>query len=223
MAVVCALLLADDPRDSADTVGPTIDNETILTEGPPDGSPGRDRAPIAGLIAPGGWDLPGMTLCLAADRLMASGRFQLDGAAPGGIPPEVLEQLSRRQPPGTAGRIAMYEPLGTLQRVGLVLLGLLALLIGWFLCRSLYQHRYGLRSPEEAFLAFGVFGAVLALTVAGACMGSLYLHLAGSICTMISGYCLTAFLLPQFSLTRRWLVGAGSPAEPKKEGQGVHG
>ena len=128
-----------------------------------------------------------------------------------GIPPEVLRQLHplSDQPQAV---VVTIPRLGTAGRLLLLLLAGIVIFASIFICRFIHRQNY-FDSQKSVFLLLGLLGAIAALVIAAACVGSLYLHLAATICTIISGFCLMAFLVPQFDLTRQWVTGTSEPSD----------
>lgn len=93
----------------------------------------------------------------------------------------------------------------------LLALGILILLAGIFLCRTLAVGYPDMINANGIFGLLGLFGAVAALCLACAAVGMIVLHLAAAACTVVSGFSIAAFLLPQFHLTRNWIVPATPP------------
>jgi len=128
-----------------------------------------------------------------------------------GIPPEILRQIQQLpdQPQAVTVTIPRLGPAG---RLLLFLLAASEIFASIIICRYINSQNY-FDDQTRVFLLLGGFGAIAALIVASACVGSLYLHLAATVCTIISGFCLMAFLVPQFDLTRRWVTGASKPLD----------
>ena len=61
------------------------------------------------------------------------------------------------------------------------------------------------------FGLLGLFGSIAALCLACAAVGMIVLHLAAAACTVVSGFSIAAFLLPQFNLTRNWIIPTTPP------------
>ncbi len=132
-------------------------------------------------------------------------------SAPSSIPPEVLRQLM--QNPEQSQPVAISIPrLGTTGRLLVLLLAVIVIFASIIICRFIHNQNY-FGDQNSVFLVLGLFGAIAALAIASACVGSLYLHLAAIICTIISGFCLMAFLFPQFDLTRQWVTGTPKPSD----------
>ena len=127
-----------------------------------------------------------------------------------GIPPEVLEQIIRLSTADKPVR-GTFEPLSVGYRFGLIAVAGLILATGAVFCRYIGEQRQPWLSEQGIFLLFGLFGAISGLLIASAAVGCLYLHLAGAICTIISGFSITAFLLPQFNIIRKWIVVCKKP------------
>jgi len=122
-----------------------------------------------------------------------------------GLPPELLRQLQKLPDQPQAVVVALPR-LGTTARLLLILLAVIVIFASIIICRFIYSQNY-FNCQNSVFLLLGLFGAIAALVIAAACVGSLYLHLAAAVCTIISGFCLMAFLFPQFELTRQWVTG----------------
>ncbi len=128
------------------------------------------------------------------------------------IPPEVLEQLmhqSNMKP--NQDILLLPQRIGPTRRI--LLFGLAgAILAGAvILCRYLYHQTSWLNGENEIFLLFGFFGSIAALVIACVCVGSIFLHLAAAACTAVSGFAISAFLVPQFATLRRWVTGVSCP------------
>jgi len=125
------------------------------------------------------------------------------------IPPEVLKKISELShsdlqiPP-------IQNKITPLQRLELSALGILILVVGIFLCRYLAVGYPNLTNANGIFGLLGLFGAVAALCLACAAVGMM-IHLAAAACTVVSGFSIAAFLLPQFHLTRNWIVPTTPP------------
>ena len=126
------------------------------------------------------------------------------------IPPEVLRQLSEL-PRNVQQNQSIQNQLSPLHRVELLALGILILLAGIFLCRTLAMGYPDLINANGIFGLLGLFGAVAALCLACSAIGVMVLHLAAAACTVVSGFSIAAFLVPQFNLTRNWIVPATPP------------
>jgi len=149
------------------------------------------------------------------------------------IPPEVLRQL-QKLPDQPQAVVVAIPRLGTTGRLLLLLLAVIVIFASIIICRFINSQNY-FDSQNSVFLLLGLFGAIAALVIATACVGSLYLHLAAAVCTIISGFCLMAFLFPQFDLTRQWVTGTPElsdadiqnskvknlPEEPESEGEPI--
>ena len=122
-----------------------------------------------------------------------------------GLPPELLRQLHPLAEQPQAVVVAIPR-LGTIARLLLILLAAIVIFASIIICRFICSQNY-FDCQNSVFLLLGLFGAIAALVIAAACVGSLYLHLAAAVCTIISGFCLMAFLFPQFDLTRQWVTG----------------
>ena len=123
------------------------------------------------------------------------------------IPPEVLEMLLQQtsQNQGTAG---IFRPLNTGSRLLLLGVGVVILFLGIMICRYLSGLAIWSAQENAIFLFFGFMGALSGLFITCGCIGSEYLHVASAACTAISGFIIGAFLAPQFSVTRRWVIGS---------------
>jgi len=134
-----------------------------------------------------------------------------------GIPPELLRQIQSLsdEPQAIKISIPVLKPIG---RLLLLLLALIVTFASIIICRYIHSQNY-FDSQTSVFLLLGFFGAIAALLIAAACVGSLYLHLAAAVCTIISGFCLMAFLLPQFELTRRWVTGTPKQTDSNTSGE----
>ena len=128
-----------------------------------------------------------------------------------GIPPELLRQI-QKLPEQPQAVVVTIPRLGTAGRLLLLLLAVIVIFASIIICRFISSKNY-FDSQTSVFLVSGLFGAIAALLIATACVGSLYLHLAATICTIISGFCLMAFLVPQFELTRQWVTGTSEPSD----------
>ena len=126
------------------------------------------------------------------------------------IPPEVLRQISELSRTGLQNQ-SIQNQLTPLHRLELSALGILILLAGIFLCRYLAMGYPHLINANGIFGLLGLFGAVAALCLACAAIGMIVLHLAAAACTVVSGFSITAFLLPQFNLTRNWIIPHSTP------------
>lgn len=133
-----------------------------------------------------------------------------DKSAPG-IPPELLRQI-QKLPEQPQAVVVTIPRLDTIGRLLLLLVALTVLFASIITCRFIHRQNY-FGDQNSIFLMLGLFGAIAALIIAAACVGSLFLHLAAIICTMISGFCLMAFLFPQFDLTRQWVTGTPEPSD----------
>ena len=128
------------------------------------------------------------------------------------IPPELFEQLLQR------GDIKSNQDILLLpQRIEptrrILLIGLAGVILAGavILCRYLYHQTSWVNGENEIFLLFGFFGSIAALVIACVCVGSIFLHLAAAACTAVSGFAITAFLVPQFATLRRWVIGVSCP------------
>jgi hypothetical protein len=128
-----------------------------------------------------------------------------------GIPPELLRQI-QKLPDQPQAVVVTIPRLGTAGRLLLLLLAVIVIFASIIICRFISSQNY-FDGQTSVFLLLGLFGALAALIIATACVGSLYLHLAATICTIISGFCLMAFLFPQFELTRQWVTGTSKPLD----------
>ena len=122
------------------------------------------------------------------------------------IPPEVLEMLLQ-QSPQNQGTAEIFRPLNTPYRILLLGIAVIILFLGIVICRYLSWSAIWSAQENTIFLFFGFMGALSGLFIACGCIGSVYLHVASAVCTAISGFTIGAFLAPQFSLTRRWVIG----------------
>ena len=122
------------------------------------------------------------------------------------IPPEVLEMLLQQanQEPGFA---ESFRPLNASYRILLLGVAVIIIFLGVLICRYLRGLSSWHAQENAIFLFFGFPGALSALFIACGCVGSLYLHVAAAACTAISGFTIAALLVPQFSLTRRLVLG----------------
>jgi hypothetical protein len=135
---------------------------------------------------------------------------------PPAIPPEILRQIDQfqRSAPPVTGPFTL---LSTVHRI-LLFTGAGAVLFAALLfCRFLSVKTSLFPNRDGIFLLFGLFGAIVALMTAAALTATLYLHLAAAVCVVVSGFTITAFLVPQFNLTRRWVLG--NPPEQKATGR----
>jgi hypothetical protein len=134
-----------------------------------------------------------------------------------GIPPELLRQIQSfpDEPQAIKISIPVLKPIG---RLLLLLLALIVTFASIITCRYIHTRNY-FDGQNSVFLLLGFFGAIVALLIAAACVGSLYLHLAAAVCTITSGFCLMAFLLPQFELTRRWVTGTPKQTDRNNSGE----
>jgi len=148
---------------------------------------------------------PGNEESLPADPKAPTSDKQSNPSKPLSIPPELLRQL-QKLPDQPQAVIVAVPRLQTTARLLLILLALIVLFASIIICRFISSQNY-IGSQNSVFLLLGLFGAMAALIIAAACVGSLYLHLAAAVCTIISGFCLMAFLFPQFDLTRQWITG----------------
>jgi hypothetical protein len=136
-----------------------------------------------------------------------------------GIPPEVLRQFHPHADQPQAVVVAIPR-LGTTGRLLLLLLAVIVIFASIIICRFINRQNY-FDSQNSVFLLLGMFGAIAALVIATACVGSLYLHLSATVCTIISGFCLMAFLFPQFELTRKWVTGTPKQSDADKQNSKV--
>lgn len=134
------------------------------------------------------------------------------------IPPEILRQISELSRTDLQNQ-SIQNQLTPLHRLELLALGILILLAGIFLCRYLASGYPDLIHANGLFGLLGLFGAVAALCLACSAIGVMVLHLAAAACTVVSGFSIAAFLLPQFNLTKNWITpnstpGPTTPPEP---------
>jgi biotin carboxyl carrier protein len=134
------------------------------------------------------------------------------------MPGELWELLQRQSRP-EQGAGVVFTLLRPVDRMLLLGGAVMILLAGVIICRRLRTPEGIFRDESNIFLLFGFFGSISAMFAACGCVGYLYLHLAAAVCTALSGFSITAFLAPQFSLTRRWVVGPEhqKPAEGDKK------
>ncbi|MCF7957077.1 MAG: hypothetical protein K9M57_01375 [Phycisphaerae bacterium] len=127
------------------------------------------------------------------------------GTAPPQIPPEVLQRLMKNVPIDEvpAGQLPL---LSNHRRLAMVAVALSVLIIGLLICNLLHGHKK-IEEITSVYFLFGVFGGLSGLCFATACTGSLFLHLAAVVCTFVSGFSVSAFLLPQLQFIRTWLIG----------------
>jgi len=151
------------------------------------------------------------TLILLATLLIypfagaASGSGQGSPAATEQIPPEILQQLLRQHSGQFSRAPEPFVPrIKGPYRIILAGFAVGVLFIGVLLCRNLRSY---FDCANCIWLLFGLFGAIAALLIAAACIGSLFIHLAAGLCTVLSGFSIAAFLTPQFTLTRKWITG----------------
>jgi len=121
------------------------------------------------------------------------------------FPPEINRQIEQflHTPPAAA----LSVTLTLAQRLLLVIGAGAILFVSLLSCRYLNLKTSFIPSQNVIFLLFGLSGALAALLIASALTASLYLHVAAAVCVVLSGFSLAAFLVPQFNLTRRWLLG----------------
>ena len=132
------------------------------------------------------------------------------------IPPEVLRHISEWSRTDLKNQFFQNQ-LTPLDRWGLFALGILILLAGIFLCRRLAVGCPHLIHGTGVWGLLGLFGAVAALCFACAAVGVIALHLAPAACTVVSGFSIAAFLLPQFNLTKNWILpnSTSDPTPPQ--------
>ena len=132
------------------------------------------------------------------------------------IPPEVLEMLLQ-QTNQDQGSTAVFRPLKASYRILLLGVAGLILFLGILICRYLIGLTSWYAQENAIFLFFGFMGALAALFIACGCIGSVYLHVASAACTTVSGFTIGAFLTPQFTITRYWVIGSrrknGTPGD----------
>lgn len=129
------------------------------------------------------------------------------------IPPEVLQRLMKNVPidQAPAGQLPL---LSTHRRFAMAAVALSVLIIGLLICNLLHGHKK-IEEIGSVYFLFGVFGGLAGLCLATACTGSLFLHLASAVCTFVSGFCISAFLLPQLQFIRKWLIGPETSYDKK--------
>lgn len=158
---------------------------------------------------------PGNEESLPADPKAPTSDKQSNPSKPSSIPPELLRQIQKLpEQPQTV--VVAIPRLGTTARLLLLLLAVIVIFASIIICRFISCQNY-FDGQTSVFLLLGLFGAIAALVIATACVGSLYLHLAAAICTIISGFCLMAFLFPQFELTRQLLTGTPEQSDADKQ------
>jgi hypothetical protein len=143
---------------------------------------------LAVWLAGSGWGQSGESKLEQIEKAAENG--------PGGtmeIPPQIFEQLMK-YPPYQPPINPVLVRLSAAYRLLLVLLAGATLAGGFVLCRLLHDQKVLGQEKRGAFLVFGFFGSVAGLLIASAWLGSLYLHLAGIICVMISGFTIGAVL-----------------------------
>ncbi len=166
------------------------------------------------------WQNKGFWLVVAGMVVMAAAGAGLgqEGAAgkaegekgPAGrweIPPEILQQILQNRQPAAEVKPVLGR-LGGAARGMLVLMAGVALGAGVMAGRMWAGRKGGEPGEDGIFLLFGFFGSMAAVLIAGACVGSLYLHLGAMVCVMVSGYLICGFLCRQFRVTRRLICGA---------------
>lgn len=122
------------------------------------------------------------------------------------IPPEVWQQIQRAytSAPATPPTKVKLSPR---YRTGLVALAVAILFAGGIICRLFRAQRPNAPQSQAAGPLFGLFAGIAALLLAAAVVGTLYLHLAATACTVISGFTVSTLLLGQFTTLRRWAIG----------------
>ena len=126
-------------------------------------------------------------------------------AKTGQIPPEILQQLLKQHSSDFARPAEpFHRRINDSYRVILAVFAVAVLFVGAILCR---RFRSYINNSECTSLLLGLFGGIAAMLVTAACMGSLFIHLAASLCTIASGFCIAAFLIPQFNFMRKLMTG----------------
>ncbi|KPK77056.1 MAG: hypothetical protein AMJ79_04485 [Phycisphaerae bacterium SM23_30] len=131
------------------------------------------------------------------------------------LPAELWELLQQQARQNQAPQV-IFTPLRPIHRILLLAAAALIVLGSVVVCRRLSSQDGVFVREINIFLLFGFLSGIAAMFVACACVGNLYLHLAAAACTVLSGFSIAALLMPQFTLTRRWV--AGPPRENPPQG-----
>ncbi len=126
-------------------------------------------------------------------------------------PPGELWELLQQQDQQDLEARVVFTLLKPTHRILLAAAAVMILGAAVIICRRLRTQEGIFGQESNIFLLFGFFGSIAAMFVACAWVGNLYLHLVAAACTAVSGFTITAFLTPQFTLTRRWVVGPAPP------------
>ncbi len=130
------------------------------------------------------------------------------------ISPEVLQRIMNTPPTDTT---QTWQPpiLPNTHRLAMVAVAISTLIIGLLVCNFLYSQKI-IEEATSIYFLFGTFGGLAGISLATAFTGSFFLHIAAITCTFISGFSISAFLMPQFLVINKWLIG---PQSPTKEPQ----
>lgn len=122
------------------------------------------------------------------------------------LPPELTQHLSQQlTPPPTAVQTDAAR-LTLRDRLLLVALAVGIMVIGGIICRLAAAAGGFGGSRDSILLLLGVFCGIAALCVACSVVATLRLHLAATICTILSGFCIGSFWLGQFAWAQQFLL-----------------
>ncbi len=133
-----------------------------------------------------------------------TGRAAGDDRALPSIPPELIREI--RALSGRPENRLVLPPLSRGHRVLVGMLSILILLGGGYICRLARDGGGPMRSGMCRMLLFSLFSGLAALCIASAFAGTLYLHVAAAGCTAGGGFCVAMLLVPQFGVSRRWIM-----------------
>jgi len=123
------------------------------------------------------------------------------------LPPEVWQALLRQSQTQMPIPTVGFPRLGPAGRSLLALLAVAVVVIGFIAARQLGRPGGLLVQGYAVWFLLGLFGAIAGLLVAAAATGSLYLHVSGAVCTVLSGFSILGWLTPQWGPLRRWVRG----------------
>ena len=122
------------------------------------------------------------------------------------LPPELAQHLARQLTAAPTAIETNTARLAPRDRLLLAALAVGILLIGSIICRYAAAAGSFGGNSDSIFLILGVFCGIAALCIACSVVATLRLHLAATICTILSGFCIGSFWLSQFAWAQQLLL-----------------